>query len=590
MRPVLYPLVSPLLSASARFRAASLLLAVALLCPALANAGQDAYILSGVVVSEHGGAPVAKCHLTATRSGATSPQQRFQRQRSKESDSSPSADSDAGGHFTLTVPSSGNWQLYAAARGFRRQAYDRHEGFFSAIVLTPEAPTYTLIFKLEPDSSITGFVRDEAGEAVRNARVNLSAAEAPGPDLVQGPGSIRASTTTDDRGHYEFAGLAPGDYNVGVQAQPWYATSLFGRRFSNVTGPPPDPSLDVIYPETWFPGVMDQRSAEVLSLHHGESRQADFGLTPAPSTHLRINVPSQPLSQPGTRPQIIPQQVTPQVERVSSSGSLFFNTSIQVDSQGQMEVDGLSPGLYRVTMQGTNGPQTPAFIRVPGGSQHTLDLSAAIPVATINFRFDPETDASRMQIVLTDIDTGERFTSFPQGDLQRRRNAGVAGGALAAGERKLELPPARYRVTLTGDNETYLSGISTNNTPLEGRVVSVASGTTTLTLKLTRGRASLRGVVSLADKPLAGAMVMLVPASFGQPESITMLRRDQTNTDGGFEIDQVIPGNYILLAIDDGWTVNWRDLSTLRRYLVHGVPVALQPNANLKLDLEALSP
>lgn len=83
---------------------------------------------------------------------------------------------------------------------------------------------------------------------------------------------------------------------------------------------------------------------------------------------------------------------------------------------------------------------------------------------------------------------------------------------------------------------------------------------------------------------------MLVPASFGQPGSITMLRRDQTNTDGGFLIENVIPGDYILLAIDHGWTVNWRDPATLARFLAHGIPLALQSGASPKQDLTVQSP
>ncbi len=345
-----------------------------------------------------------------------------------------------------------------------------------------------------------------------------------------------------------------------------------------------------MYPQTWFPGVTDRRSAEVLSLHHGESREADFNLTPAPATHLHIGASAAPAGEDTVQGVRVRRgQMFPQVERVSQEGLPFFNTSVQIDAQGQIDIGGLSPGLYKVTMQGQGASQTPAFIRVPGGAQHSIDLSAAIPVADLTLHFDADGEPGRIQVVLTDVDTGSSFPSYAQGNLQRRRNA-EDHPATPEGDRKLEVPPGRYRVTLAGEAEVYLSGIAVKDTQISGRVVTVGSGSTTLNLKISRGRASVHGIVSGAGKPLPAAMVMLVPATMGQPGSITVLRRDQTNTDGSFAIDNLIPGDYILLAIDNGWTVNWHDASTLDKYLVQGVPIAAGSNASIKQDLVAQVP
>ena len=47
---------------------------------------------------------------------------------------------------------------------------------------------------------------------------------------------------------------------------------------------------------------------------------------------------------------------------------------------------------------------------------------------------------------------------------------------------------------------------------------------------------------------------------------------------------------YILLAIDHGWTVNWRDPTTLRRYLMGGIAIDIAPAAELRRDVQAQSP
>jgi hypothetical protein len=60
------------------------------------------------------------------------------------------------------------------------------------------------------------------------------------------------------------------------------------------------------------------------------------------------------------------------------------------------------------------------------------------------------------------------------------------------------------------------------------------------------------------------------------PNSITFLRRAQTNKNGSLDLENIIPGQYILVAIDHGWQINWGDPSTLRRYLMQGAPVELK--------------
>jgi hypothetical protein len=120
--------------------------------------------------------------------------------------------------------------------------------------------------------------------------------------------------------------------------------------------------------------------------------------------------------------------------------------------------------------------------------------------------------------------------------------------------------------------------------------VTVGAGESTLTVHVASGRASLSGVATLDGKPAVGAMVLLVPITIEDPNSITVLRQDQTNTDGSFDLANVIPGQYILVAIDHGWQINWGDPSTLRRYLMQGVPVELKSSAIVKQNITAQAP
>ena len=125
---------------------------------------------------------------------------------------------------------------------------------------------------------------------------------------------------------------------------------------------------------------------------------------------------------------------------------------------------------------------------------------------------------------------------------------------------------------------------------VRGRHITIPAGDSTLTLHLATGLASLTGNVTMHDKPTVGATVLLVPASLGDPASFATIGQDQSNTDGSFDIAGITPGQYILIAIDNGWQINWSDPSTLRRYLTQGTPIDLTSSEKLSQKIEAQTP
>jgi hypothetical protein len=179
------------------------------------------YEITGVVTNTAGGGPVPHCHLTPTlnngRGGFANRPNFGNRQFPAQASE---FDCDSTGHFTVPVPSAGVWHLVASARGFVSAAYDEHPPFSTAIVLTPEAPTTNIEFRLSPEASIVGQVLDEAGEPVRNAQIMLQNVPPPSPGGPQPAGGTRGSARTDDRGMYELPDLAPGDYRRCAQMMP----------------------------------------------------------------------------------------------------------------------------------------------------------------------------------------------------------------------------------------------------------------------------------------------------------------------------------------------------------------------------------
>jgi len=559
--------------------------------PAQSRAIASEFRITGTVVDEVTGAPLAHCRLMATlippigagRGGI----------EAASSTSTESVQSDATGQFTILVPSAGAWRLTGSGRGYRSQSYEQHDGFSSAVVLTNSRPSFSLTLRLVPDAEIEGTVFDEAGEPIRGATVALLTSRSADPDLPQRPPQHRGTTVTDDRGHYDFSDLAPGDYLVSLHARPWYATAGAG----DSTDAKPNP-LDVVYPPMWYPGVTDFSSATALSLQPGDQREADFHPIPQPSFHLRIAAPSI-----ANRANGMP---VPNVTELSPDGTeRAVQTEIQRDDQGNWNISGLAPGSYEVHASSPgNGPAARSLIDLNASSPRIVDLNSASPLASVTITVEAPGNPPALQVNLISMASGHASTvqisTAGPGSSFRSRGTRVnsdpssdnAIGSVGAPDpnHTVQLQPGDYEVVLDGAGDHYLSDITASGAESTGRIVHLNAGPAHLVLHIAGGRASLSGIAKLHGQPVVAATVLLVPATLGDSRGMTTMRRDQTNTDGSFDLDNVLPGAYILIAIDHGWTINWRDPTTLRRYLTGGIAVDIVPGAALRRDIAVQNP
>jgi len=78
-------------------------------------------------------------------------------------------------------------------------------------------------------------------------------------------------------------------------------------------------------------------------------------------------------------------------------------------------------------------------------------------------------------------------------------------------------------------------------------------------------------------------MVVLVPKL---PESNPdLFRRDQSDLDGTFTLQRVIPGMYTVVAIVDGWDLDWSKPHVISKYVAHGQTVVVPQEANRPIRL-----
>jgi hypothetical protein len=133
-----------------------------------------------------------------------------------------------------------------------------------------------------------------------------------------------------------------------------------------------------------------------------------------------------------------------------------------------------------------------------------------------------------------------------------------------------QVAAGKYEVLVWGPGTRYsVAHMSVDGAQISGHSLSLAAGTSSsVSLAVVTGDAEIQGTATRTGKGVAGAMVVLVPKN---PEADRELfRRDQSDLDGTFLLRNVIPGSYTLLAIENGWDLDWSQPGVIALYLKRG--------------------
>jgi hypothetical protein len=489
-------------------------------------------------VSKTDGHPLARARITLR--DAKNPQ-KFQSIVTAES-----------GKFAFDGVPAGKYDLHGAKRGYISASYDQHERFSTAIVTGAGLETEALVLRLAPAALISGKILDEAGEPVRHANVTLYY-----DDHTSGVDQIRGAsgTQTDDQGAYEIPSLMPGTYFLSASARPWYALHPNSNAPDSGSKLQPaaatlDRSLDVAYPLTYYPDVTEAESATPIPIRGGERLQVDIHLNPVPSLRLLFHVPNEGSNGFSA----------PRLEQPAFDGSIAMQIDgIRVVSPGLVELSGIPAGRYNVRL---NNPEL--ALQMDG-----VDLT----------KDGEEIDTSRGEALSTikALVQVPGETSFPPqltvGLRGAHRMFAGAQQVNAKGEAEFQpIAPGRYEVLVWTDKPYSIAHISAEGAEVSGHSITVTAGSSpSVRLTLASGSLNVEGTAKRAGKPFAGAMVVLVPKN--PEENRDLFRRDQSDLDGTFNLQNVVPGSYTVLAIENGWDLDWSQPAVIAAYTNHGRPV-----------------
>jgi uncharacterized surface anchored protein len=460
------------------------------------------------------------------------------------------------GHFEFTGLGAAKYSLNGSKRGFSSAGYQQHEGFSTAIVTGPNFATDKLELRLMPTALISGHVYDEFGEGIRRARVILYRENRiMGMVRTAGMGHV----ITDDRGYYEFGPLPPGNYYVAANAKPWYAMHGIQPQAQTAASEPVTNTgiadgLDVAYPTTYYGGATEADGAAATAVSGGDHLQMDVHLNPVAAIHVLFHAQPNPDGSVNFRPPSFIKRVFDSPQAVNVEGRPF--------GEGMYEVTGLAPGRYTVRYSNRDsGPMQQSEDVDLGRNGQALDDSRGTALASVQVNLK----------VLGDEPLRGRFSVGLFGPTQRPVSFGP--GNSADGTMLEDVVPGTYELRVLSDEKNYcVMRITTSSGTSDGHDVVIGPGTgQELTAYVAAGNVTIEGAVQKNGKPVAGAMVALIPHD---PEHhLEMFRRDQSDFDGTFSMGGVVPGTYTLVAVEDAWGFEWMKPGVLARYISHGQTV-----------------
>jgi hypothetical protein len=483
----------------------------------------------------------------------------------------------ADGSFMFAQIPAGRYILVARRKGYVEQMYLQHEQFTTAILVGPNLNSEDLVFPLAPEGMISGEVTDEAGEPVQSAKMLLFREDT---ELGGHAKHFKAQRTADDEGRFRFGSLPSGNYYLAVSAEPWYAQYARSSRFyfrGAAAAQKPEMqnlALDLVYPITYYPNATHVSGAASIRVEAGGSARADMRLAPVPALHMRLEVDQ---ADPQTYTQVLVTQTifggyhdqasvsTRQVMPDGASEDGEDGGAGQPSGPVIMELDGLRPGPSVVqVMTGKPGEawksgRVNRSVPVDPADGQTLD-ARGIPPEGVSGIIKLEGNASPplgVFVFLRDASNGTLF----------RADADSTGSFRFSDQ----IGPGVYGVTSTAPGGLQLRSVDASGAKVIGHKIEISSGSDArLILTLARGvNARVKGIVERDGKPAPGMMVVLVPEDLRER---TEYRRDQSDSDGSFSMNQVSPGKYTVVAVKD-WDLEWASPEVIRKYLAGGISV-----------------
>jgi hypothetical protein len=315
---------------------------------------------------------------------------------------------------------------------------------------------------------------------------------------------------------------------------------------------------------TYFDSTTDERAATPIELAGGMRQEANISLHAVPALHISIPAPQRADGS----------VVMPQLQRIA------FGNVIDTESSGDffggaegrtLEMGGVAPGHYELT---DGEPQRIVDVDLSANQQINAEAGSTANAVSGEVRMiSGAAVPEEMTLSLNRLDGGAGQSQFA---------TEVRGGLFSF----IPVPPGEYEVWATaGDKRMPIVATKLGSKERAGNEIALSEGSPTLRVIVTGAEMRIEGFAKKNGRGAAGAMMVLLPRNTAQWKALT--RRDQSDSDGSFAFRDVAPGEYTVVAIENGWPLDWSSPQVMERYLHAGTNVAVSENAGKVVRLSA---
>ena len=542
------------------------------------------------------------------------------------------ARTDRNGAFEMTGLTAGDYSVSGSVltpgNSYLEIAYGiRRPGGQSSHLTVAEGERLDITMRAWPVASLTGHVIDERGRPVVGVQVRLLSKD----------NEKYGNATTDDLGAYRITGLPPGRYSTFVP--------VVGE--NRTVNPMPVPRPPAAYPQPLFPYLVDRGERTILYNHSvplpppSESGQANVfvssyygGNSPADAIYL-------PLSAGEERGDV---EITLRARRghrvagiaTVASGSVagVIVTLEPIGSTGPQD-----HGQLTATATAA-GDGTFVFVAVPEGA-YTLaarrrgppptevSLSGGVPaIAQDDYIFgDPDGLGAEMPFTIGDADIdglmvnlgpGTRISGraiFDNGSFDPRTMelgvylARMANDSFGEGTRMLtlaadgsisgNLQPGTYSLRVQPvPRDWSFNGATVNGRDVgDGPIAVGADPIGDLELVFSRAGTRLSGAIAAPERPPMADTTVVAFASDraawpGVRSADSLRAKSVTARDGQYEITELVPGEYFVVAVDENFSSTALTLPLLAQLAEGAARIQLEPGrpATLTLTPRSINP
>ncbi len=468
---------------------------------------------------------------------------------------------DDRGRFLFSGLPTGEYRVSADRAGYLRGAFGqrRASGAAATIALLDGQWVAGAEVAMWRPAVISGSVRDDRNDPVVGLTVRAYRRdEQPGHTTLREV----AQAVTDDTGSYRLTGLVPGDHVVGLSHQRLALPVLETPANEEPAAAPTEPLLlDLSIAPQYYPGADSLAAAVTVTVDAGREMHGIGFMVPV-RPPLTITGRIDPASVPPDGMSSVRMLLTTRMDpRVSEAPRHRMLAETAPEPDGRFQFAQVPPGDYTIEAVLEHGWAREA---VTLSDKDITDVAIALQPALevegqgragLQLHFEPLFDAPGVKEVTARIDADGRFRTGRT------------------------LTPGRYQVRVSGipQGQTLLR-VTSRGTDIadEGLDLSMGYGPTDVAVELTSRVATLGGTVRGSGAFGDPTATVLVFPDSPAGVSTRRLRSVRVRTNGTFFLQNLLPGRYRVVAIDEADADGWMAPDRLRQLRSRGMLIDLR--------------